>query len=64
MYYSLGLLKTLVYFSVCVCLFMCVFSHVQLFASAGTAVHQSSLSMNFPGKKIGMDFHALLQGVF
>ena len=24
MYYSLGLLKTLVYFSVCVCLFVCV----------------------------------------
>ena len=33
---------------VCMCVFVCVLSHVQLFVSTWTVVHQAPLSMGFP----------------
>ena len=38
------------------------FSHVRLFATLWTAVHQVPLSMDPPGKNTGVGYHALLQG--
>ena len=39
-------------------------SHVQLFATPGTAAHVAPLSWNFPGKNTGVGCHFLLQGIF
>ena len=39
-------------------------SPVRLFVTPGTVAHQVSLSMNFPGKNIGVGCHFLLQGIF
>ena len=41
------------------------FSHVQLFTTVWTVVHQALLSMRIsPGKNTGVGCHALLQGIF
>ena len=40
------------------------FRHVQLFATSWTVAHQAPLSMNSPGKNIGVSSHFLLQGIF
>ena len=40
------------------------FSHVQLFATPWTVVHQAPLSMGFSGKSTGVGCHVLLQGIF
>ena len=39
-------------------------SHVQLFATPGTAAHLAPLSWNFPGKNTRVGCHFLLQGIF
>ena len=51
---------TCVCVGVCVCVFL---SHVQLFATSLTIAHQAPLSVDFPGKNIGVGCHSLLQGV-
>ena len=49
----------------CVCVSVCVLSHVWLFVTPWTVVLQAPLSMGFsPGKNSGVDCHFLLQGVF
>ena len=40
------------------------FSHVQLFATLWTIVHQAPLSWDSLGKNTGVDGHTLLQGIF
>ena len=40
------------------------FSCVWLFATLWTIAHQTSLLWDFAGKNTGVDFHALLQGIF
>ena len=40
------------------------FSHVQLFVTLWTVVHQASLSMGFFRQNTGVGCHALLQGNF
>ena len=45
---------------VCVCVSL---SHVQLFSTSLTIAHQAPLSMDFPGKNIGVGCHSLLQGI-
>ena len=40
------------------------FSHVRLFGTPRTVAYQAPLSMGVPGKKPGVDCHALLQGIF
>ena len=40
------------------------FSHVQLFVTHWTVVHQAPLSMEFSKKNPGMGSHSLLQGIF
>ena len=40
------------------------FSHVQLFATPQTVVHEDSLSMGFWGKNTGVGCHFLHQGIF
>ena len=39
-------------------------SRGQLFGTPWTVAHQTSLSMEFPGKNTGVGCHALLQGIF
>ena len=40
-------------------------SHIQLFVTPWTAARQAPLSLgNSPGKNTGVDYHALLQGIF
>ena len=39
-------------------------SHVQLFATPGTAAHQPPFSWNSPGKNSAVGSHSLLQGIF
>ena len=44
---------------------ICVWiSRVQLFATPWTVGHQVPLSMDFPGRSIGVACHFLLQGIF
>ena len=40
------------------------FSHVWLFATLWTAVHQAPVSVEFPGRDTIVDCHFLLQGIF
>ena len=40
------------------------FSRVRLFATLWTVVHQACSPWDFAGKKTGMGFHFLLQGIF
>ena len=40
-----------------------VLSHVRLFVTLWTVAHQAPLSMDFPGKNIGVGCHFLLQGI-
>ena len=40
------------------------FSHVQLFVIPWTAARQAPLPWDSPVKNTGVDFHALLQGIF
>ena len=47
--------------SVCV---LCHFSHIQLFTTLRSVVHQAPLPRGFPGKNTGMGCHALLQRIF
>ena len=47
---------------VCVC--VCVWNHVWLFATPWTAAHQAPLSMGTPGKNAAVGHHALLQRLF
>ena len=47
-----------------ICMLSC-FSHVWLFVTLWTVAHQVPLSMiGFPGQNTGVDYHALLQGIF
>ena len=39
-------------------------SHVRLFATPWTVAYQAPLSMGFPSKNTGVDFHSLLQEIF
>ena len=48
---------------VCACL-LSRFSHVQLFATLWTVTRQAPLAMGFSSKNTGVDYHALLQGIF
>ena len=52
----------------CVCVCACARAHslssVQLFATPWTRVHQAPLSVNSPGKNIGVSCHFLPQGIF
>ena len=43
---------------------MCMFSHVQLFATPWTVAHQTLLSMGFSRQEYWSGFHFLLQGIF
>ena len=43
---------------------VCMLSHIQLFVALWTIAHQAPLSMDFPGKNIGVSCHFLLQGIF
>jgi len=45
-------------------MYVCVLSHVWLFATRWTRACQSPLSWNFPGKNTGVGCHFLLQGIF
>ena len=47
-----------------VCSWAKMLSCVQLFATLWIMAHQVPLSMGFPGKKTGVNCHALLQGIF
>ena len=47
----------------CVCV-LCHFSHIQLFTTLRSVVHQAPLPRGFPGKNTGMGCHALLQRIF
>ena len=44
--------------------YVCMLSHVWLFATPWTVVCQVPLSWNFPGKNNGLGCHFLLQGIF
>ena len=43
---------------------MCMFSHVQLFATPWTVAYQTLLSMGFSRQEYWSGFHFLLQGIF
>ena len=36
----------------------------QTFMTPSTVAHQALLSTDFPGKNIGVGYHAILQGIF
>ena len=44
--------------------YVCMLSHIWLFATPWTVACQASLSWNFPGKNTGLGCHFLLQGIF
>ena len=48
----------------CVCGYVCVLSHIQLFATPWTVACQAPLSMGFPGQEHWSGCHFLLQGTF
>ena len=46
------------------CISVCVFSGVRLFATLLMIAGQASLSLGFSGKNTEMDCHSLLQRIF
>ena len=48
----------------CVCVCAQLLSHVRLFVTPWTVVHQAPLSMRFSSKNTGMGCHLLLPGAF
>ena len=46
------------------CVLVCVLSHVQVFVTPWTIVHQDPLSMGFAKQETGVGSHFLVQGIF